>query len=88
MTKRILAICVLLVSAVAFPFWLTVLLGIGGVLYFRKFYEIIPIFFVNDVLYGVSESRYFHFAYLMTVFAVLLFVLVERFRSKLFRKNK
>ena len=85
MYLRILAVVILLVSACAFPALLTLVLGVLCIVCFPRFYEIVPVFFINDVLYGVHLARYFHFMYVMTVLGLALVLLSVWIRAKMFR---
>jgi hypothetical protein len=76
------------VSAVAFPLFLTVPIGIFCLYRFPLFYEIVPIFFIHDVLYGVANPRFFGIPYVMTLFAIIGVALVAGVRKSLFVKQK
>jgi len=84
MIWRILAIAILLVSACSFPYIITILLGILFLIIFKNFYTIIPVFFVNDMLYGVSQSHFFHITYAMTLLAIVLVMLSIFFKKYIF----
>ena len=74
----------LLVLACYFPVILTLLFGILFLVIFKKFYEIIPIFFVNDMLYSVPRAHFFGFHYMMTLIAVILVVISIYFKKYIF----
>ena len=84
MIWRIIAGIVLLVSACAFPVILTVLFGVLFLIVFKRYYEIIPIFFVNDMIYGVVQTHVWIFGYRMTMFAIGLVLLSIFFRKFIF----
>ncbi len=85
MVLRILFSTLLLVSACALPVWLTLALALIGLVLFHNLYELVPIFFIHDVLYGVSLARYFHFPYVMTLAALGALVLSTWLRGIFFR---
>ena len=84
MIWRILAILLLLISACSFPYIITILLGVLFLVVFNTFYEIIPIFFINDMLYGVSQVHFFGFKYCMTLLSVALVLLSMFFKKYIF----
>ncbi len=71
-TFRILCTIFLIISACAFPLFFTVGIGLFSIIWFRNYYEIIPIAALHDVLYGVPLERFHSFAYVMMLAAVLL----------------
>lgn len=84
MVYRILFAVLLLISAAAFPALVTILLGIAGLILYRNFYEIVPLFFVNDALYGISQSRFLGIPFVMTVLAIVLVLIAGFLRNRLF----
>ncbi len=71
-------------SACALPWLATILLGGLLVAKYEKYYEIVPIFFLNDAIYGVSEPRFFGFPFLMTLIATVMVLLSFFVRSRMF----
>lgn len=84
MVYRILFAVLLLISASAFPVVVTILLGIIGIFLYRNFYEIVPLFFVNDAVYGIAESRFFGIPFVMTLLGFVLIVTAGFLRTRLF----
>ncbi len=84
MISRVLFSLLLIVSASAFPVFITIILGIIGLVLYKNYYELIPIFFIHDVLYGVPRTRYFGFMFVMTAFAFVLVLLAGLLRKQLF----
>jgi hypothetical protein len=84
MIWRIIAIVILVASASAFPYILTILLGILFLMIFKNFIEIIPVFFLNDVLYGVPLPHFLGFQFSMTLFAAVLFMISVLFKKYIF----
>ena len=81
---RIICVIALLISAVALPLFLTVLIGLFCLYRFPDFYEIIPIFFINDAMYGFQSLRFFDIPYIMTICAVCAVALASLLHKKLF----
>ena len=77
----------LIISACAFPLFFTVAVGIFAIVWFRGYYEIIPIAFLHDVLYGVSLTRFAHISYVMTIMAVVLVLASVIIRKQVFDAN-
>lgn len=71
MALRIAAVILIFISACAFPVWVTIVLGAACFAYFKNFYEIVPLFLVNDAVYGISGARFFGFPFIMTLIAVI-----------------
>lgn len=71
----------LVVMLCTMPFWapwqLLVAGGVLGLLLFRRFWEIIPIFLIIDLFYGLSVERFGGFPFFMTLAAVFLYGLVQ-----------
>ena len=81
MLFRIACTLFLIISVCAFPLFFTIGIGLFSVIWFRDYYELIPLYFLNDVLYGAPLHQYFSFSYVMTAIAcvlVLLAVFVRR----------
>lgn len=81
MSLRLFCTIFLLISVCAFPLFFTVGMGLFGIVWFRDYYEAIPLAFLGDAIYGVPLARFHSFPYVMTLVAtVLVFaaVLVRR----------
>lgn len=63
---RIVLAILLLISAVAFPWWITAAIGIGALIV-SSAEEVIVAGLVIDLLYGVSVSGWFFGAWAMTL---------------------
>lgn len=82
MALRIAAVIFIFLSACAFPVYITILLGIACLVFFKNFYEIVPLFFVNDAIYGISGGRFWGFPFAMTIIAasgLVVSMLVRKF---------
>jgi len=89
MALRILSSFILLFSIFFMPFWVSVILALGAMLYFDLFWEAIPIFLLSDLLYGVNEIRFYNVTYVSFLLSsVLLFVIEFIKKESIFYPNK
>jgi hypothetical protein len=71
------------------PFWLSVLLALLGAFYFSFFWEVIPLFLISDLLWGVRESRFLNVTLVSLITSILILVSMELLKRKLrFQKIK
>ncbi|MBP7804611.1 MAG: hypothetical protein KA052_00095 [Candidatus Pacebacteria bacterium] len=84
MAFRIILTIFLVISVVAFPVFFTIGIGVFCVIWFKNYYEIIPIAFIGDVLYGTVTPHFFYFRYVMTLSAFLLVLASSFLRKQLF----
>ena len=84
MLYRILFAVLLLVSVSAFPVLITLCIGIAGLLLYRNFYEIVPLFFIHDAVYGIAQSRFLGIPFAMTILALVLVLVAGFLRTRLF----
>ena len=87
MAIRIAVVVLLLISACALPVAVTLILGIMALFFFKNFYELIPVFFINDILFGLPEHRYGSFPFVMTALAVVLVAASVLLRRTLFDRS-
>ena len=87
MTSRIILDILLLLSVFLMPFWFTALFAFVLLFYFENFYEIIPLFFLADLLYGVPESRFLGITAILLITAIIVYFLsfVLKKRLKFYR---
>jgi hypothetical protein len=86
MTRRIIFTVVLLIAVCALPIYVSAVLAIIGLCLFKDFYEVIPIFFLHDVLFGIPLHRFFAFPYVMTLLATIGVLLSGWLQKMFFRK--
>ncbi len=84
MSLRLFCTIFLLISACAFPVFFTIAVGLFAIVWFRDYYELIPIMFLHDVLYGIPMHRLFSFSYVMTLVAVVLVAIAVVVRRQVF----
>lgn len=80
MLFRIGAVIILLLSVLFMPFWLSVILAVAGMFYFKIFWEAIVLFLVSDLLFGLKDAGVI---FLSGIVALLAFVLIEIMKKKL-----
>ncbi len=76
MLKRIILDILLFLSVLFAPWWVSVLLALIFMIYFRNFIEIIIAGFIIDILYG-NGQMYF------TVGSLVVFVFLHLFKRKI-----
>jgi hypothetical protein len=71
MSLRTFCTIFLLISACAFPFYFTLAIGLFAVVWFKNYYELIPLYFLHDVVYGVPLAHFYSFSYITTLIGIL-----------------
>lgn len=87
MLLRILASLVLLLSILFMPFWLSVLLALGGMIYFSFFWESVVLFLLSDLLYGAGEARFSNIFFVSLIISFFALIIIELSKKK-FRISK
>ncbi len=83
MVLRVLTSIILLVSVLFMPFWVSVILSLLGIIYFRYYFEAALILLISDVLYGVPEPKFFDMVFISSITAIIGIVLTEFIKKKL-----
>ena len=83
MMFRILASVLLLFSILFMPFWVSVILALGAMIYFNVFWEAIFLFLLSDLLYGVKGGKFFSIIFLSFVVSAVVLILLEFTKRKL-----
>jgi len=83
MVFRILAVIILLFSVLFMPFWVSAILTLGGIIYFRYFFEGAFMMLLSDTLFGVPEAHYYNMVFISTIAAIILISVAEFTKSKL-----
>ncbi|MEK7104512.1 MAG: hypothetical protein AAB868_00550 [Patescibacteria group bacterium] len=83
MTLRILASLILVLSILFLPFWVSVVLALVGMAYFSFFWESVFLFFLSDLLYGVSETRFFNVFFVSLIVSFLALIIIELLKKKI-----
>ncbi|KKR79441.1 MAG: hypothetical protein UU24_C0008G0004 [Candidatus Nomurabacteria bacterium GW2011_GWA2_40_9] len=83
MWKRIIFSVVMLLSVLFLPFWISVILGVLGIIYFSYFFEVVALFLLSDLLYGVGEMRYFQITFISSIISFLILIVIKFLKKKL-----
>jgi len=82
-SARILASVLLLFSILFLPFWISVILALAGMLYFKIFLEVIFLFLLSDLLYGINETKFFNIFFISFTISVVVLIIIEILKKKL-----
>ena len=80
---RILASIILLLSVLFMPFWLTAILALAGMIYFRYFVEAVGLLLLSDMLYGLPVNKFFDIVFVSFIFGIVTLFIVEFVKKKL-----
>jgi hypothetical protein len=83
MGLRISASLVLLISVLFLPIWVSVIIGLGAMLYFNMFGEAVAIFLLGDLLFGTPQVKFWGFTYVLSTAVVLALMIIELLKKKL-----
>lgn len=83
MALRILATIILLFSILFLPFWVSVILALGGMLYFQKYWEAVALFLLSDALYGASEAKFFGMVFVSFFISLFALLVIEELKKRL-----
>lgn len=85
MLKRGVASILLILSMLYLPLWVTGVLSLGAMVYFRWFFEAVILFFFIDMVFGAPVARFLHVHTALTLIGLTVLLLIEylktRFRS-------
>ena len=70
------------------PFWLSVILALASMIYFSFFWEGVILLFLSDLLYGVSEAKFFNIYFVSLIASFLVLVTIELLKKKIRIENK
>ncbi len=65
------------------PLWVSVVLALGGMIYFKVFWEAVALFLLSDLLFGVKEARLYGFIFVSFFVSLIIIIAVEIFKKKL-----
>jgi len=83
MAFRFLASIILLFLILFMPFWLSVILALGAIIYFSFFWEAVFLFFLSDLLYGTKEAKTLNAIFISLIISVLILLMLELLKRKL-----
>lgn len=73
---RITVDILLFLSALFLPWWLVLLCASGLFFLFDRFYELLAVALLMDLLHGTSLERFSEFQFVLSAAAVVLFLLL------------
>ncbi|HEY4513211.1 MAG TPA: hypothetical protein VJH06_01725 [Candidatus Paceibacterota bacterium] len=77
MMLRICAVILLLLSVLFWPFWLSVILAIAGLIYFKIFFEAPVLFLLSDLLYGTAVPEFSGMVFVSFFIFIILLLIAE-----------
>lgn len=83
MIFRIIANIAIILSLFFLPFWVSLVLSFAALIYFKKYFEIMPFFLITDMLYGLPEERYLGFTIISISIGIVLYVTVSLIKKKI-----
>ncbi|MBU3925695.1 hypothetical protein KJ763_00805 [Patescibacteria group bacterium] len=83
MIKRIIFDIVFLVALFAMPWWLTVIVGVLGLILFRNFWEIILAGLIIDSFYSIPGAQIIGRFGFFTISSLLLFIIFSFIKNKM-----
>lgn len=81
--RRIFADVVLIGCAFFLPWWVACIAAAGLFFLFPHFYELIAVGFLLDLLYGAPLPRFFGFQFVLSLAALLLFILLRQVKRRM-----
>ena len=83
MALRIVAFFVMLFSILFFPFWVSIILAILGMVYFNVFFEATALFLLSDFLYGTREGKNPPVIFISFIISAILLIIIEIVKKKM-----
>lgn len=80
---RISALVILALSILFMPFWVSIILAFGGMIYFDIFWEAMVLFLLSDVLYGVREAKFYDMIFISFIVSAIVLVIIEVLKKRL-----
>lgn len=69
------------------PFWVSVILALFGIIYFKYYWESTVLLFISDLLYGIKGDRFWGI-YFVSFFISLIVLILAEFLKKKIRLSK
>ena len=73
----------LLISVLFWPFWISIILALAGMIYFNVFLEAVVLFLLSDVLFGIKETSWGGMMFVSFVVSAIVLVIIEVTKKKL-----
>jgi hypothetical protein len=65
------------------PFWVSVILALGAMIYFPMFFEAVFLFLLSDLLYGVAGERFWGMIFVSFIVSIIVLISLELLKKKL-----
>jgi hypothetical protein len=73
---RLTTTIILFLVSIYLPFWVFVVLALAALIYFKKYYEFIVLFFIFDLLF-IGSSMIWGFQMISFVASIVVFGIIE-----------
>jgi hypothetical protein len=83
MIARLTSVILLLLAVFLLPWWLWLFLAVGFIFFIDKFYEIIPIFFLSDLVFALPEARFGGVVFVTTLAGIAIYFGLNMFKKRL-----
>ncbi len=83
MIKRILSVAIMFLSILLGYWWITWIMAIIFLFFFRSYYEIILWGIMYDALYGLPLPMFYNTGHVFTIFSIIILLLVFYLRKRL-----
>jgi len=83
MKLRITVSLMLLFSVFFLPFYVSTILALGGIIYFRIYFEGVLLMLLIDLLHGVREARFLRLYFVFFLSSLLIMVIIEFIKTKM-----
>lgn len=81
MTQRIILSIASLLSILFLPYFISAILVVLGMFYFKLYFEGLFILLISDFIYAAPEARYHGEMYVALLFGILLLITIEIFKK-------
>ena len=69
------------------PFWVTGLLVLFGIIYFKLYWEGVVVLLISDFFFGTSEIRYGNITYISSLASLVILVIAEMIKNRMNLKD-
>jgi len=85
MLNRALFGIILIISAFVFQWWISFILSLVGLFYFKNLYEVLVVGIIIDSLYGQGMQLpiFESFKFIFTLILLVALILISKFKTKL-----
>ncbi len=87
MPMRIACSFILFMVILFAPFWVSLILAVGAMVFFRNFWEAPLLFLLNDILYGIPLTRYNKYMLVSMSLVLVLFLIINLVKNSSRFKN-